>query len=61
MMEKEEMLWCGRRLSELSREELETALWQCYAMFMDVNSPEAIAARAKAQARKTLEDWGISR
>lgn len=52
-----EMLWCGRRLSELSREELEQALTQCYAMYMDANTPEAIIARAKAQVQKKIEEW----
>ena len=53
----EEMLWCGRRLSELSRTELEQALMQCYAMYMDANTPEAMVARAKAQVQKKIEVW----
>jgi hypothetical protein len=56
-MTKEAMLWCGRKLSELSRDELETALWQCYAMFMDSNSPEAMRARVMAKAKETIEGW----
>lgn len=48
-MTKEDMRWCGRRLSELSRDELETAVWQAYSMFLDINSPEAIQARAMAK------------
>ncbi len=54
-MTKEEMLWCGRRLSELSREELETALWQCYAMYVDANTQKAMAARARAQIKNKIE------
>ena len=54
---KDNMLWCGRRISELSREELETALWQCYSMYMDTNSPEAVRARAMAEAKETIEGW----
>ena len=51
------MYWCGRPISELSREELEQALTSCYAMYVDANTPEAMVARAKAQVQKKIEEW----
>jgi hypothetical protein len=47
-----DMLWCGRKLSELTREELETALWQCYSMYVDLATPEKIAERAKEKVEE---------
>jgi hypothetical protein len=42
-----DMRWCGRKLSEMTREELENALWQCYSMYVDLATPERFAERAK--------------
>lgn len=54
MSERDEATWCGRPISELSREELIEVIGYLWGRVQESSTPQAIRARALGQI---LVDW----